>query len=117
MLEAAVAVPERADTYREVARKVMAWVLEHAWNGTHFEAVLASDCSYVKPRHYMVRSNAWVFNALAAAEKHLGDGPWSNIAEICYQKMESVDFSGLESHGSRRTARILLRVYKKCVKR
>jgi len=48
----------------------------------------------------MVRSDAWVFNTLACATKYLGDGPWVNVAELCFHKMESVDFSGPESHAS-----------------
>lgn len=111
MLEAAVVVPERAAAYRAVAEKVLDWILKHAWNGEHFEAILTRDGARVEPRYYMVRSDAWVFNALAAARKHLGDGPWSDVAEKCYQKMEAVDFSGPESHASRKVTRLLLRVY------
>jgi mannose/cellobiose epimerase-like protein (N-acyl-D-glucosamine 2-epimerase family) len=110
MLEAAVVVPERAEVYRATADKVLDWILQYAWNGEHFEAILARDGTRVEPRYYMVRSDAWVFNAFAAARKHLGDGPWSDVAQKCYKKMESVDFSGPESHASRKVNRLLLRM-------
>ncbi|MBN1505721.1 MAG: hypothetical protein JW955_02685 [Sedimentisphaerales bacterium] len=111
MLEAGVVIPECSTAYRGVARHTLMWVLEHAWNGEYFEAVLERDGAHVQPGGYMVRSDAWVFNALAAAVKYLRDDPWTDIAERCYRKMESVDFSGPESHASRKTARVLLHAY------
>lgn len=100
MLEAAVVIPERRETYHRVAREVLEWILRHAWNGSHFDAIVEADGRKVEPRQYMVRSDAWVFNAVAAAAKHLGDGPWMGVLEPCYMKMASVDFSGPESHAS-----------------
>ena len=52
-----------------------------------------------------MRSEAWIFNALAAARKCLGDGPWSAIAEKCYLGMAAADFSGPESHALTRRKR------------
>ena len=113
MLEAAVVVPERREAYHRVAHEVLEWILRHAWNGQHFEAVVEADGRKVEPRRYMVRSDAWVFNALAAAAKHLGDGPWTALLEPCYAKMASVDFSGPESHASTVRSRAVLATLRK----
>ena len=106
MLEAALVIPDRSEVYRQVARDVLDWILKHAWNGQHFEAILQKNGAKVDPRYYMVRSDAWVFNAFAAGGKHLEAGPWAEVAETCYQKMASVDFSGPESHATNRRVRI-----------
>jgi hypothetical protein len=108
MLEAAVVIPGRCDVYRDVARNVLDWILTYAWNGHSFEAVLNSDGSRVEPSQYMVRSDAWVFNSMAAASKHMGQGRWLDIAEKCYSRMESVDFSGPESHASNPRTRFVV---------
>ena len=111
MLEAAVVIPDQRETYHKVARDVLAWILEHAWNGQYFEAILQENGGKVEPRHYMVRSDAWVLNALAAAAKHLDDGPWNDISRECYEKMESIDFSGPESHASNLRTRMVVAVW------
>lgn len=113
MLEAAVVVPERRDTYHRVAREVLAWILQHGWNGRHFDAVLDAAGRPVTPRRYMVRSDAWVFNALAAAAKHLGEGPWLAAAEPCFATMAGVHFSGPESHASTRRTRAVAAVLRR----
>jgi hypothetical protein len=112
MLEASVVLPKRAEIYRGVARDVLDWILKYGWNGEHFEAILNNDGSPVEHRAYMVRSDAWVFNALSAASKHFRDVQWNNIAEKCYQKMESVDFSGPESHASTPRRRLFVFLWK-----
>lgn len=112
MLEASVVLPERAEIYRGVARDVLDWILKYGWNGEHFEAILNNDGSSVEHRAYMVRSDAWVFNALSAASKHFRNEQWNNIAEKCYQKMESVNFSGPESHASIHSKRIVVFFWK-----
>lgn len=100
MLEASVVVPERKSVYEKAACEVFEWIRAHGWNGRSFEAILHKDGTRVDPQYYMVRSDAWVFNACAAAAKHLGAGPWSEIAETCFATMEQADFSGMESHAS-----------------
>jgi hypothetical protein len=112
MLEAAVVIPDRREAYHKVANDVLEWVINYAWTGDRFEAILNKDGSRVDPRHYMVRSDAWVFNALAAAAKQFGMGTYGDIAEKCYAKMESVDFSGPESHASRRSTRAVVSVFR-----
>lgn len=100
MLEAAVVLPERREDYEKVARAVFDWIATHAWNGNSFEAILQKDGKRIDPRFYMVRSDAWVFNACAAAAKHLGPGAWGEMSEACFATMERADFSGMESHAS-----------------
>ena len=100
MLEAAVVVPDRSEAYLKVAIEVLDWIVTYAWNGEHFEAILEKDGSHVESIFYMVRSDAWVFNSLAAAVKHIGDDRWQDIAEKCYCKMEHCNFSGPETHAS-----------------
>lgn len=105
MLEAAVSIPDRCEQYHAVAIDVLDWIVRYAWNGQHFEPILQKDGGRVEPSHYMVRSDAWVFNALASTVKHIGECSWIDIIEKCYHKMESVDFSGPESHASNRRVR------------
>jgi hypothetical protein len=111
LLEAAVMMPDRSELYRKVASDILDWVVSYAWNGYHFEAILTNDGSHVDTRLYMVRSDAWVFNALAAAAKHLGSDQWRDITEKCYQKMESVDYSGPESHASSLRSQIAITIW------
>jgi hypothetical protein len=111
LLEAAVLLDDRRAAYRQVAREVLDWMLRHGFNGQHFEAVLRPDGSRPPRQPYMVRSDAWVFNALAAAAKHLGPGTWHAVANVCYQKMQAVDFSGPESHASTRLAGLVSWLY------
>lgn len=111
MLEAAVVIPDQRETYHKVARDVFTWILEHAWNGQYFEAILHKNGGKMEPRHYMVRSDAWVLNALAAAAKYLDGGLSNDICEACYGKMESVDFSGPESHASNLRTRMVVTVW------
>lgn len=115
MLEASVVVPERKTTYHTVARRVVDWIVQHAWNGEHFVAVLDKTGTAVSC-DYMVRSDAWVFNALAAAQKHLGPGPWTELAENAFLKMDSVDYSGPESHASTRKKRLIVSLYSRIYK-
>lgn len=107
LLEAANVIRERQNEYRRVARKVLEWIVEYSWNGEHFRAILNQDGSSVKPCYYMVRSDAWVFNALAASSKYLGNIPWEGVIESCFNKMNSVAFSGPESHASNALARVI----------
>jgi len=100
LLEAAILLPERADAYRSTAQEVMEWIVTHGWRHSHFADVLKPDGSDAASLWYMVRSDAWVFNAVAAAEKHLGSGSWSPCIEPCYLRMASVNFSGPESHST-----------------
>ena len=113
MLEAAAAVPDRAEAYRAVALKTLDWILEYGWNGDHFEATLTAEGAPLDHSPYMVRSDAWVFNSLGAAQKEWGEGPWTQIAEACYGRMAAVDFSGPESHASRKLTRALVGAYAK----
>lgn len=108
MLEASSLVPDRATAYRTVADSVARWTIAHGWRGQCFADVLERDGTQDPARLYMVRSDAWVFNAMAAAVKHLGAGPWSDVVEACFQTMESVDFSGPESHATCKRKRLVI---------
>ena len=108
MLEAAMLIPERATTYRAVAESVARWVIAYGWNGRCFADVLERDGTQASAHFYMVRSDAWVFSAMAAAVKHLGEGPWHDVIEPCFETMASVGFSGPESHASCLRKRLIL---------
>lgn len=99
MLEASVVVPDRRDAYHAVARRVLAWLLEHAWTGDYFIPVLQpSGEPYIAD--YFPRSDAWVMAAFSSACVHLGDGPWQKVIEPCYSKIRSADLSGPDNHAS-----------------
>lgn len=102
LLEASSVLPDRRETYTTAARFVLDWLLDNAWTGEYFLEVLSRKGT-ISPSHrreYMVRSNAWVVNALAVAQNHLGNGRWTEFIEPCYQKMEDLDFSGPENHAT-----------------
>lgn len=98
MLEAALVIPSRKSRYHNTARFVIDWIIKYGWNGNYFDSVLNRDGTCAENGQYMVRSDAWVFGALASATKHWGSGPWTSIAEMCYSNILAVDFSGPESH-------------------
>lgn len=100
LLEAARVVPERAEIYTAAADDAARWVMRWAWTGTSFHAVLNPDGSSLDASPYMVRSDAWVLNAMAAAHRDLAPGPWGQALEPCYQTMAAHRFSGPESHAS-----------------
>ena len=106
LVEAAYVREDRAAAYREVARSNIEWILKHAWAGDYFFPVLTPEGEPVGSRQYMVRSDAWVFNALASAIREFPDIDQWNVAETCYQHMEDVNFSGPESHASNRRLRM-----------
>lgn len=99
MLEAAAVVPQRKEAYQGVAHRVLSWLIKYAWNNKYFVPILSPQGQPIL-QDYMVRSDAWVFNAIGAAQKYFGTGHRTDIAEQCFCRMESVDFSGLESHAS-----------------
>ncbi len=108
MIEAAIVLPDRRDLYLETGKFQLDWFVRHAWNGEFFYDVLTPEG---KPysTDYMVRSDAWVFQAVARAFLCWRDPVCAEIAEKCYRKMESVDFSGPEKHGKRWTQQFLER--------
>jgi hypothetical protein len=99
MLEASIILPDRRDHCVAVARRVADWILEHSWNGEYFYPVVGRTGEVIL-EDYMVRSDAWTFNAMAAAEAHLGPGRWSSITRTCFQRIAACDFSGPENHAS-----------------
>ncbi len=113
-LEAAKILPSQKDRYAKVATEILNWIIKHAWNGEYFEAILNRNGTTIDSFPYMVRSDAWVFNAIATYARFFGDGPWVDIADRCYQKMESVDFSGVESHASCFRRRFLFKLINAC---
>ncbi|MEM7475782.1 MAG: hypothetical protein AAF483_12385 [Planctomycetota bacterium] len=106
LLEAAKHCEDRAVAYRNTAEETLEWIVRNGWNGQSFEAVLKDNGDRITPRRYMVRSDAWVFNSLAAATKHFDSDRWLKTADECFRKMESVHFSGPENHASNTRKRI-----------
>jgi hypothetical protein len=104
LYEAARVIDDRRDRYRAVAAEIIAWLLEHAWSGEHFYPILSHTGTPLETA-YQVRSDAWVFNAIAGAHLHAGGDELLEVAERCYAKMARCDFSGPESHASNRRIR------------
>jgi hypothetical protein len=104
LYEAASVIDERQKRYREVAAEIIAWLLEYAWNGDHFHPIL-SHSGVPTETAYMVRSDAWVFNAIAGAYAHAGGDELLDVAERCFVRMARCDFSGPESHASNKRIR------------
>lgn len=100
LLEAAAVHPDRSGDYQRVAMDVIEWIVAHSWNGDFFNPVLTREGHCVKPGSYMVRSDAWVFGAIAAASRFKPCETYSDIAHTCYDRMLKADFSGPESHAS-----------------
>lgn len=112
LLEAARVVAVRAEAYHGAAREIIDWMLAKVWNGEYFIPVLEPDGA-IKESEYGVRSEAWVFNALAAAEKYLGHGAWTPVAEACFARIAAANFSGPEYHASTPWKRAVVAVYKR----
>lgn len=110
-LEAAVVLPHREQVYKKHARHVAEWIVDNAWNGKYFEDVLRPDGTRINGRRYMVRSDAWVFNSLAAWTKHLGDIRFLPVLDQCYKTMERADFSSAETHAASLRKRLILTVF------
>lgn len=107
LLESSRLLPRKAENYRECARQVLQWVCEHAWNGSYFYPVLDRKGRFVSSE-YMVRSDAWVFNALCCGQRVLGQGVWTSLIEPTFASMERADFSGKEAHARRSSLRLAL---------
>ena len=111
MLEASDLIEDRRDNYIQTAKCTLNWILKYAWNGEYFFPILDSMGNVILSE-YMVRSDAWVFDALACACKFLGSGPWLEIAEKCFCNMKKVDFSGPENHATTFSKRATLSLYR-----
>jgi hypothetical protein len=98
LLEAAMIIPEKTPEYQRIASSVVDWMVRCGWNGEFFEDIVRPNGDRIPGRVYMVRSDAWVFNTLAAYRKHTGDATYDAIIEKCYCRMEQADFSGPETH-------------------
>jgi len=99
LIEAAKLLPDKRNVYVKQATDVIDWIVNNSWNGDFFSPILTKSGEIVGLNEYMVRSDAWVFNALAAYFKDVSrDEKFETILEKCYLKMESCDFSGKESH-------------------
>lgn len=115
-LLAADTTPCHAPRYHRGARKVLDWLCSSAWCAPEqrFYAIVSSTGRPVL-QQYMVRSDAWVFAALAQAQLSLGDGSWSELIEPCYQTMASASFSGPETHASNLRTRTMSRLMKPAI--
>ena len=115
LLESAELFQDVASTYRRIAETNLRWLISNSWNEEdYFYPVIDSD-GEVRESRYMVRSDAWVFNTLAAATKYIGDGPWADIANRCFRKMEAHRFSGYETHASNSTQRFVRKLIESVV--
>lgn len=111
LLEAALLLPDRRDAYHAVARRVCHWLIDNAWTGKNFHAVVTPEGEPVGETP-MIRSDGWVLSAMASACHHLGEGPWWDVVDPCFGNMQAADFSGLESHASSATKRATERAIK-----
>lgn len=93
-------IKDKADNYLDAALKALDYLIDNAWNGDYFEAVLNDNGEKYSYSPYMVRSDAWIFNALAESYNTLSYEGLDDIIEKTFCKMEEVDFSGPESHAS-----------------
>ncbi len=97
-LLASESIPSRRADYRAAAEQVVRWLLDHAWNGAFFWPILGRE-GIPLDRRYYVRSDAWVFNALALAMQN-GLDVEASVMEATYTRMEEQDFSGIENHAT-----------------
>ncbi len=101
LVEASKLIPEKRSKYTSVAEKTLSWLQQNSWNGSYFYPVLQQNGTVALPNEYMVRSDAWVFNAFTCYYKNVkGNDELSNIIEDCYTKMEHANFSGRENHAA-----------------
>ncbi|MEW5804100.1 MAG: hypothetical protein AB1847_18550 [bacterium] len=112
LLEAAMVIPERKEMYHRVAREIIDWIIKYSWNGRWFTPVLTPEGKPIS-NNYMIRSDAWVFNSLAAGIKHLQLKQYEDIAEICFTRMIAAKFSGPETHALSWRVFVLTKIAKK----
>jgi hypothetical protein len=100
MIEASKIISENKSKYHLVATQTIKWIIDNAWNGCYFYDILTPGGTPVS-KDYMVRSDAWCFQAFASYTRAFGSGPWTEIAILCYNRLKNFDFSGYEKHGKR----------------
>jgi len=100
MLEVAILLPQKKKQYIKVAKDNMFWLLNNAWNGEYFYDILTIGGNPIS-KDYMVRSDAWCFQACSAYTKYFGSGNWEILALKCFDRMSSKNFSGREKHGKK----------------
>jgi hypothetical protein len=109
-IRAAGVVRDRADQYRAEARRVVNWIVTNGWNGKYFFPILNRDGQPQGTFQYMVRSDAWVFNALSLARLELGMTELDPVIESCVRRILASKMSGPESHASNRRIRLARRI-------
>jgi len=94
--------------YKKLSDKTISWLIKYSWNGEYFIPILDKDGRLVNEDAYMVRSDAWIFNALCCFyhENQKKDDIY-NVIDMCFSRMESFDFSGKENHASSFRKRII----------
>lgn len=97
-------------------RYVFNFIIKNGWNGEFFYPILDKNGSPIL-KDYMVRSDAWVFNSLSSL---LSDTTFINdrqaildVLTKCYVNMESVNFSGKETHASTKQTRLISSIINK----
>jgi hypothetical protein len=99
-------------SYKEAAIKVKNWLIKYSWNGNYFYASLKPLNGNVNNDTYMVRSDAWVFNALSNFHYNYQSTDLKLIIENTYLKMEECDFSGRETHAQNLRKKIIFSIIK-----
>ena len=100
--------------YLEESKCLANNIIEAAWSGEYFYPILNKSGDTPIVNAYMVRSDAWVFNALAGLyAEDTTNVQLCDILEKCFSKMEYNDFSGVESHASNKRTRLISSVINK----
>lgn len=99
--------PECADKYKKVAKEAIDWLLKYSLKKDMFLPILDVSGTPVYDT-YMVRSDAWVFNAISSSIG-ITDKKEDIIITLegVYKRMKACDFSGKESHASNVRTRII----------
>jgi hypothetical protein len=111
MIEASRVIPENKNNYHSVAQEVMEWLINNAWNGEYFYDILTPDGNPVS-HDYMVRSDAWCFQAFSSFTKAFGAGRWTDAGKKCFERLKEHNFSGKEKHG-KKSIQIFLEQFQK----
>jgi len=99
----------KSQEYIKRAKSIISWILKYSWNGDYFFPIVDKS-GVVKDKRFYVRSDAWVFNALALAiREKVIDSSFVSICDRNYIMMERTNFSGPENHATN----IRIRVAKK----
>lgn len=106
-LAAGQIVEKQRERYNSIAERELNWILSNSWNGEYFRPIVQNDGSTFWMDRYMVRSDAWVFNAIASHRLYSGPNDLERIAEKVFLKADYEDYSGYETHASNARTRLV----------